>query len=188
MRRALFLDRDGVINRDDDYVHTFESFVWQPGIFELTRAARDCGAAIVVVTNQSGIGRGLYTEEQFQALTRQMCAQFQSEGVEIAAVYHCPYHPQAALAGYRRDHPWRKPQPGMLLAAAADHALDLPSSAMIGDRSSDMAAAEAAGVATRIRLAGSDAFSDKAACSVVADLWGAARALEHWFAQRPPEA
>lgn len=142
-RRALFLDRDGVVNEDLGYVHRIEDFHFRPGIFELCRAARTRGMALVVVTNQSGIGRGMYSEEDFAALTAWMCARFTAEGAPLDRVEHCP-----DVAPSRR----RKPGPGMILDAAAALGLDLAGSVMVGDRASDMAAAEAAGVGTRLLL------------------------------------
>ena len=133
MRPALFLDRDGVINIDRDYVFRVADFEWQPGIFDLARSAHRAEYPIVVVTNQSGIGRGYYTEHDFQTLTAYMRGRFADEGAPLAAVYHCPYHPQAEIARYRAAHPWRKPGPGMLLAAEADLGLDLPGSIMVGE-------------------------------------------------------
>lgn len=148
MRRpALFLDRDGVVNEDSDFVHLRDDFVFSDGIFDLVRAALDLGFAPVIVTNQSGIARGLFTEEAFHDLNRWMLSVFEQRGAPVAKVYHCPYHPEAAVAAYRHaDHPWRKPAPGMLLAARDELALDLSRSAMIGDRWSDVAAGHAAGL------------------------------------------
>jgi D-glycero-D-manno-heptose 1,7-bisphosphate phosphatase len=152
LRPALFLDRDGIINIDRGYVHRIEDFVFRDGIFALCAAAQASGLALVVVTNQSGIGRGLYTEAAFLALTGWMLARFAAEGIAFAGVEHCPDHPTEGRGPYRRESPRRKPGPGMILDAAAAHGLDLPASAMLGDRASDMAAARAAGVGTRILL------------------------------------
>ncbi|MDX9741454.1 MAG: D-glycero-beta-D-manno-heptose 1,7-bisphosphate 7-phosphatase [Gammaproteobacteria bacterium] len=149
-KRALFLDRDGVINVEKDYVHRIEDFEFVDGIFELCREARGRGYELVVVTNQSGIGRGYYSEADFQALTAWMQDRFAGEGATIAAVYHCPYHPAAGVGEYRKDSFDRKPKPGMLLRAAEDLGLDLSASLMVGDRISDMQAASAAGVGCRI--------------------------------------
>ena len=145
-RAALFLDRDGVINVERNYVHRIDDFEFVPGIFELCSSAVALGYLPVVVTNQAGIGRGYYTEADFQALTAWMCAQFRSRGVDIAGVYHCPYHPSAGVGAYRRESFDRKPNPGMLLRAAMDLRLDLARSAFVGDKASDMAAGRAAGV------------------------------------------
>ena len=112
------------------------------------------GMPIVVVTNQSGIARGFYTEEQFAELTAWMRARFAAEGAPLAAVYHCPYHPDAALARYRCSHPWRKPAPGMILAARDELGLDLVKSTLVGDQWSDIAAARAAGVGRAVLVEG----------------------------------
>ena len=143
---ALFLDRDGVINVDHGYVHRIEDFEFIPGIFELCRAARALGHKLVVVTNQAGIARGLYTEGQFHALTAWMKQRFVEEGAPLDGVYFCPTHPSAGLGAYRVDTEFRKPGPGMLLQAARELDIDLPRSTIIGDKVSDMQAGAAAGV------------------------------------------
>ncbi len=149
-RRALFLDRDGVINVDRNYVYRREEFVWCDGIFELGREACARGYALVVVTNQSGIGRGYYTEAAFTELTQWMCEEMSRLGAPIARIYHCAHHPEAVLPQYRSDHPWRKPAPGMILQAGEDLGLDLARSILIGDRPSDIAAAKRAGISTTV--------------------------------------
>lgn len=149
-REALFLDRDGVINVDRTYVARRSDFEWCPGIFRLTRVAAERGIPIVVVTNQSGIGKGYYTQVDFDQLNAWMCAEFDARGTPLAGVYHCPYHPEAVIASLKADHPWRKPAPGMLLAAARDLALDLTQSVMIGDQWNDMIAAARAGIGTAV--------------------------------------
>jgi D-glycero-D-manno-heptose 1,7-bisphosphate phosphatase len=153
---ALFLDRDGVINVDHGYVCRPDQFEFVPGIFELARFwADELGRPIIVVTNQSGIGRGYFDERTYADLTQWMCGRFANEGAAIARVYHCPYHPVDGIGEFRRDHPWRKPNPGMILQAASDLALDLARSAIVGDKMSDMEAGAAAGIAVRI-LVGSE--------------------------------
>lgn len=149
---ALFLDRDGVINVDRGYVHRVDQFEFLPGIFELARFAVECAWPIVVVTNQAGIGRGLYSEVDYQAVNQWMCDRFRSEQAPIARVYHCPFHAELGIGEYRVDHPWRKPRPGMILQAAAELGLDLSRSCLIGDKLSDIEAAAAAGVPERILL------------------------------------
>ena len=153
-RRALFLDRDGVINVDRHYVYRVEDFEFVPGIFDLCATAIDLGYLLVVVTNQAGIGRGLYTQADFERLTDWMIETFRSRGLEIARVYHCPYHPTAGVGAYRRESFDRKPNPGMLLRARDDLDLDLASSIFIGDNNSDMLAGAAAGVERLLYLAG----------------------------------
>jgi len=150
--KALFLDRDGVINVDDNYVHTREAFHFQPGIYDLCRAAHSLGYLLLVVTNQAGIARGYYTESDFLELTKWMTQKFAEEQIQIARVYYCPYHPVHGVGRYRRDSPDRKPMPGMLLRARADFNLDMTASVLIGDKESDIEAAQAAGVGTKILL------------------------------------
>lgn len=149
---ALFLDRDGVINHDTGYTHRIDEFRFRDGIFDLCARAQALGYALVVVTNQAGIGRGYYSEADFQRLTAWMLERFAERGIRFAGVEHCPDHPIHGLGAHRRENPRRKPGPGMLLDAAAAHGLDLARSVMIGDRVSDMQAALAAGVPTRILL------------------------------------
>jgi len=153
-RRALFLDRDGVINIDRGYVHLPGQCQFIDGIFDMVRAFADAGYLIVIATNQAGIGRGLYGEDDFQSFMAWMKARFRDEGIEIAAVYHCPDHPTAGIGPYRRENPWRKPGPGMILQAAKDLDLDLAASWLVGDKLSDMEAAEAAGVGMPVLLDG----------------------------------
>ena len=137
LRRALFLDRDGIINLDLGYVHRREDFVFREGIVPLCRHAQELGMALVIVTNQAGIGRGLYTEADFQALTTWMLDVFAEQGVRFTGVEFCPDHPVHGLGPYKRDTPRRKPGPGMILDAAAKHGLDLAHSVMLGDRADE---------------------------------------------------
>lgn len=148
--RALLLDRDGVINVDHGYVHTIDRFDPVPGIFDLGRRAHDLGYRLVVVTNQSGIARGLYSEAQYLELTRWMERRFAAEGAPLAAVLHSPFHSDGVLPEFRRDSFWRKPAPGMLLEAALRLRLDLAASLLIGDHARDLEAARRAGVGRRV--------------------------------------
>ncbi|WP_018137965.1 MULTISPECIES: D-glycero-beta-D-manno-heptose 1,7-bisphosphate 7-phosphatase [unclassified Thioalkalivibrio] len=148
--RALFLDRDGVINVDHGYVHRPDQVEFVPGIFELVAAATSRHWPVVVVTNQSGIGRGYYGDSDFRQLTDWMRERFAERGGRIEAVYHCPHHPHDAQPDYRRACPDRKPEPGMLLRARDDLDLDLPGSVLVGDRASDLEAARRAGVGARL--------------------------------------
>jgi len=161
--RALFLDRDGVINIERDYVHRQQDFEFREGIFEICQAAQSLGYLLLVVTNQAGIGRGYYTETDFFQLTDWMLKEFSKRRIYIARVYHCPYHPVHGIGSYRLDSPDRKPKPGMLLRAQADFDLDLRASVLIGDKLSDMHAAEAAGVGTIIWLGTQTQMSDSKA-------------------------
>ena len=147
--RALFLDRDGVINHDSGYTSSAENFRFIEGIFDLCRAAKRLGYLLIVVTNQAGIGRGHYSEEDFLALTEWMLSRFKIEGAPITDVFFCPYHPEHGVGDYKKDSFDRKPNPGMLQRAAEKHGLDLGRSIMIGDKDSDMYAACKAGVGIR---------------------------------------
>jgi len=144
-QKAVFFDRDGVINVDHGYVSKKENFEFMDDVFPVMRTFAEKGYALIVVTNQSGIGRGYYTEEDFQTLTSWMLSRFADEGIKITAVYHCPHSPEADCA-------CRKPEPGMLLQAIADHEVDAQRSWMVGDKDSDMGAAEAAGICNRVLL------------------------------------
>ena len=144
-KKALFLDRDGVINEDAGYVYRREDFVFKDGIFEALRGFAQAGYALVVVTNQSGIGRGYYTLEQFDELCEFMLSEFEKEGVKIEKIYFCPHAPEA-------DCLCRKPEPGMLLKAANELNIDLARSIMIGDKDSDVQAGQSAGVGVNLKL------------------------------------
>ena len=149
---AAFLDRDGVINVDSGYVGRWEDFEYLPDAVEGLRQLQSAGFTLFVVTNQSGIARGYYTEDDFLALTKAMTADLSTKGVTLAAVYYCPYLEDADLEPYRVASDLRKPEPGMLLKAAQDHDIDLSRSIMVGDKVSDMVAAERAGVPGRYHV------------------------------------
>ncbi|MEA2947942.1 MAG: D-glycero-D-manno-heptose 1,7-bisphosphate phosphatase [Alphaproteobacteria bacterium] len=188
---ALFLDRDGVINVDHGYVHRPDQFEFVSGIFELARFwTNELRRPIVVVTNQSGIGRGYFDERAYADLTRWMCDRFAAERAAIARVYHCPYHPEHGIGAYRRDHAWRKPNPGMIVQAASDLGLDLARSAIIGDTRSDIEAGAAAGIGLRILVASCPSKDDEGGPSheVVADLAQALALLRSRFAPNRPGA
>jgi len=142
---AVFLDRDGVLNVDAGYVSRVEEFCFVEGVFASLRAMQAAGFRLIVVTNQSGIGRGYFTEEQFRRLTDWMMLRLMQQQVQLTAVYHCPHAPQASCE-------CRKPAPGLILRAAEDHGIDLRRSWLIGDRDRDIAAAQRAGVANTILL------------------------------------
>lgn len=153
INKALFLDRDGIINIDHGYVYQSENFEFVDGIFSLCQLAQEKGYQLIVITNQSGIGRGKYTIEQFEHLTQWMKQQFNSKGIEINAVYYCPHHPTKANNEYLIKCNCRKPAPGMILQAAQEHNIDLSKSIFVGDKVSDMQAAQAAGINNRVLLA-----------------------------------
>lgn len=175
-RKAAFLDRDGVINLDRAYVHQWDEFEFVPGAVDAMRRLREAGYALIVVTNQSGLARGMYTEAQFQELTRHMREALAAAGAEVEAVYHCPHHPKGKVPELAVDCDCRKPEPGMILRAVREHGLSLEQSFMVGDKPSDIEAARAAGLGhayivqsdneeSTDGLAGADAaYADLASC------------------------
>ncbi len=149
---ALILDRDGVINQEVGFLWQIERCRFVDGIFDLARYFVSRGFLIVVATNQSGIGRGLFTEADFRTLMDYISGEFRRHGAPIAAIYHAPEHPTEGVGRYRRDSAWRKPRPGMILAAKRDLGLDLSRSWGIGDEMRDIVACRDAGVATLVLL------------------------------------
>jgi len=141
MRKALFLDRDGVINIDHGYVSQIEDFEFVDGILDFIKEAQARGYLLVIVTNQSGIGRGYYTSEDFERLTAWMLEKMRQAGITIDRehVFHCPHDPDEGCD-------CRKPMPGMLIEAAKRFEIDLKNSWMIGDKPSDIEAGKRAGV------------------------------------------
>jgi D-glycero-D-manno-heptose 1,7-bisphosphate phosphatase len=156
IKPALFLDRDGVVNVDYDYVHKKEDFHFVDGIFELVATANRAGYLVVIVTNQAGIGRGYYTEADFHVLMDWVKAEFEARGAHIDGVYFCPFHPEHGIGPYRQESEHRKPGPGMLLQAAQELEIDLPASIMVGDKRSDMEAGKAAGLSMLLHFGKTD--------------------------------
>ncbi len=152
LRRALFLDRDAVINVDLGYVHRPDQTQWVPGIFDLCRVATDLGYVLVVITNQAGIARGYYGETEFATYTRWVREQFRARGLDILATYHCPHHPTEGIGDLRQDCDCRKPKPGMILRAQRELGIDLAASALLGDQDSDVEAGRSAGVGHCLKL------------------------------------
>ena len=145
---AVFLDRDGVINVDSGYVSSWSAFEFLPGAIEAMRDLCQSGYALVIVTNQSGIARGYYSEADFLTLTQTMRGHLETQGVSLAGVYYCPHLADAAVSEYGLECECRKPLPGMIFKAVSELTLDLTKSAMVGDKVSDMQAAHAAGIET----------------------------------------
>jgi D,D-heptose 1,7-bisphosphate phosphatase len=146
-RPAVFFDRDDTLNHDVGYTHRPQDLAWTPGAIAAVRAVNDAGWLAIVATNQAGVARGLYSEADVDRFHAHMQAELATHGAHIDAFYICPFHEAASIEAYRRaDHPRRKPNPGMLLAAFDDFDIDREASVMVGDRESDLAAARAAGV------------------------------------------
>ncbi|MEN4044724.1 D-glycero-beta-D-manno-heptose 1,7-bisphosphate 7-phosphatase [Sulfurimonas sp. NWX367] len=141
MKKALFLDRDGVVNVEKEYLYKREDFEFIDGIFDLCKHYQNLGYLIIIVTNQSGIARAYYTEEDFELLTDWMIQEFKKRNIDIAKVYHCPHHPDINI-----KCSCRKPEPGMILEAQKEFNLDLTHSLMIGDKERDIEAAINAGI------------------------------------------
>jgi D-glycero-D-manno-heptose 1,7-bisphosphate phosphatase len=155
-RSAILFDRDGVLNVDEGYAYDPARLVWVQGAREAVLEVNRSAVLAIVVTNQSGIGRGYYSEAQMFAFHAAMIAELGAMGARIDAFYYCPFHEDAVEARYRQaDHPDRKPNPGMLLRAMADFGVDPADAVMIGDKVSDMEAARRARV-HGIRFMGGD--------------------------------
>lgn len=150
MKKALFLDRDGVINYNFGYVYKKNNFKFIDGIFNLIKTAISKEYLIIVVTNQAGIGRGYYTENDFLSLMEWVKVKFKDKEIHIDDIYFCPYHPEHGLGKYKKDSELRKPNPGMLLKAKKDHGIDLSLSIMIGDSISDIEAGKSSGIKKNI--------------------------------------
>jgi D-glycero-D-manno-heptose 1,7-bisphosphate phosphatase len=141
MIKALFLDRDGVINIDKHYVYKITDFEFIEGIFELCKNYQANGYLIIIITNQAGIARGFYNHKDFAKLTLWMTERFTTNGVAITKVYYCPHHPEFGAACN-----CRKPNPGMILKAQHEFNINLSESVLIGDKESDLAAGRNAGI------------------------------------------
>ncbi|MEZ5851761.1 MAG: HAD-IIIA family hydrolase [Hyphomicrobiaceae bacterium] len=145
-RPAVFLDRDGVVNEDAGHVGSIDRFVWIEGAREAIRALNDRGYLVFLVTNQAGVARGLYGEEDVRVLHAHVQAELREAGAHIDDIRYCPFHVDAAVPAYRKDSDWRKPRPGMLRDLMAHWRVNREASCLIGDQPTDIAAAEAAGV------------------------------------------
>jgi D-glycero-D-manno-heptose 1,7-bisphosphate phosphatase len=156
-KRALFLDRDGVVNEEVGYLHRADEVRFVNGIFSLCRTAAGLGYRLIVVTNQAGIARGYYSEADFEVLMEFMRGKLRAEGVELDAVYYCPFHPEHGVGRYRQEHEDRKPGTGMLRRGAREFGVELSESVLVGDRCSDVGAANAAGLRQAFLMSGTEA-------------------------------
>jgi len=178
--RALFLDRDGVVNEEVGYLHRVDEVRFIDGIFSLCRAAAGLGYRLIVVTNQAGIARGYYSEEDFEALMEFMRVELRAEGVELDAVYYCPFHPEHGVGKYKQEHEDRKPGTGMLRRGARELGVNLSESVLVGDRCSDVGAANAAGLRQAFLIRGTEAARCDGEYVMVESL----AEVERWLVER----
>lgn len=177
MSKAAFLDRDGVINVDNGYVYRWEDFEFLPGVIEALRLLQGLGYRLVIVTNQSGVARGYHSVADVEKLGERLAAHLSSEGVGIAGIYYCPHLPSGQVAEFARECDCRKPMPGMITLASRELGLDLSRSVLIGDKLTDIEAANRAGVARAFLIADRADSNPEGVAGTFTDLLECARFL-----------
>lgn len=165
---AVFLDRDGTINIDTGYLHESDDFQFIDNAIEAMQAIKKMGYALIIVTNQSGIARGMFTEDQFMHLTEWMDWSLADRGVDLDGIYYCPHHPEGTVEEYRQVCNCRKPAPGMLLDAQQHLDIDMGNSYMVGDKLEDMQAGRAAKVGKTVLVRTGKPLTEEA--EAVADI------------------
>lgn len=174
--KAIFLDRDGTLNIDYGYVHQIDDFKFIEGVGKTLKKLQDQGYLLVLVTNQSGIARGYFSEAQFHQLTEWMDWSLDEDyGVVLDGIYYCPHHPEG-IGEYRENCDCRKPQAGMFLQAIADLDIDPAKSIMVGDKLEDLLAAEKAGIATKVLVKSGKPITEEA----IAKADHVIESLAHW--------
>ncbi|MHA4988244.1 D-glycero-beta-D-manno-heptose 1,7-bisphosphate 7-phosphatase [Cetobacterium somerae] len=154
MRKVIFLDRDGTINVEKSYLYKWKDFEFEKNAIEGLKELKNLGYEFIVVTNQSGIGRGYYTEEDLVTLNNQMTEKLKEFGIEILECFYCPHHPEKGIGKYKVDCNCRKPNPGMLLEGIKKYDVDIENSFMIGDKKGDLEAGKKAGLKSILVLTG----------------------------------
>lgn len=155
MKKALFLDRDGVINKEKNYLYKIDEFEFIDGVFKACRYFQDMDYLLIIITNQAGIARGIYSEKDFQILTNWMLSEFKKRGITISRVYFCPHHPE-----FSRKCDCRKPSPKMLLDAQKKFNIDLSKSILVGDKNSDIEAGKNANIKNNYLITTGHAIKD----------------------------
>jgi len=172
VRRAVFLDRDGTLLEEGNFVDRLDKLIFFPYSIDAVRALNRADLAVVVVTNQSGVARGLYTEDFVREAHRDIDKRLKDAGARIDGFYYCPHHPQGSVESLRVDCQCRKPNPGQLIRAAAELDLDLTKSFIVGDRWKDIEAGEAVsarGILVRTGYGRDEADAQSSGSGVVVD-------------------
>jgi D-glycero-D-manno-heptose 1,7-bisphosphate phosphatase len=155
LRKAVFLDRDGVLNQDPPhYAHSLDQMVMIPQVDDAVKLLKDHGYFLVIISNQSGVARGYYPEEQVAIFNEALLKEIRKKGGDIDVIYYCPHHPDATIEKYRMDCSCRKPKPGMILQATKTYDIDLKRSFFVGDKTTDVETGKNAGVQTILVLSG----------------------------------
>ena len=160
MNKAIFLDRDGTLNIDHGYVHEIDQFQFIDGSIDTLKKLKEMGYLLVLVTNQSGIARGYFTEQQFLQLTEWMAWSLADRGVDLDGIYYCPHHPEG-IGEFKENCDCRKPKPGMLLQAIKELNIDPTYSVMVGDKVDDIKAGISAGVKINVLVRTGKAITDE---------------------------
>ena len=158
MKKAVFFDRDGVLNVDVIDLHELEKFQWIDGAIDAIKLCNEKGYLVVVITNQSGIARGVFTEEDVKKIHSHMASELEKFGAHIDAFYYCPHHPNGTVDGYAKVCDCRKPKPGLILQACKDFDIDVKNSVMIGDKQRDIECGINAGVEKTLLFAGGNLY------------------------------
>lgn len=184
---AVFLDRDGTVNVEVNYLSQPEQLVLLPTVAEAIADLNTKGIAVFIVTNQAGVARGYFPEHRLQAIHQRLEDLLEERGARVTAIYYCPHHPSAGIGQYRKVCQCRKPLPGMLERAAVEHQIDCSRSLMIGDRESDLQAGAAAGCRTALVRTGygeqTDVMIDLDKVRGLGSFDSVAGAIEAWMKQ-----